>query len=247
MKTKRAIIVGATSGIGYATAKLLASNGWIVGIAGRREDLLLQIQHSHCGIVATQRIDITEDDATEGLMRLIHKLGGMDMYFHSSGIGYQNTSLEASKELATVSTNVLGFTRMTDFAFEYFHNHPDTDGIIAVISSIAGTKGLGVAPAYSASKKYINTYLESLAQLCSIRSIKNIHILDIRPGFVKTPFLGDECHYPMQLDADYVARCICKAIEHRKCVITIDWRYRILVFLWHLIPRCIWTKMKIGS
>lgn len=47
MKTKRAIIVGATSGIGYATAKLLASNGWIVGIAGRREDLLLQIQHSH--------------------------------------------------------------------------------------------------------------------------------------------------------------------------------------------------------
>ena len=228
MKTKRAIIVGATSGIGYATAKLLASNGWIVGIAGRREDLLLQIQHSHCGIVATQRIDITEDDATAGLMRLIHKLGGMDMYFHSSGIGYQNASLEASKELATVSTNVLGFTRMTDFAFEYFHNHPDT-------------------PAYSASKKYINTYLESLAQLCSIRSIKNIHILDIRPGFVKTPFLGDECHYPMQLDADYVARCICKAIEHRKCVITIDWRYRILVFLWHLIPRCIWTKMKIGS
>ena len=104
MKTKRAIIVGATSGIGYATAKLLASNGWIVGIAGRREDLLLQIQHSHCGIVATQRIDITEDDATEGLMRLIHKVGGMDMYFHSSGIGYQNASLEASKELATVST-----------------------------------------------------------------------------------------------------------------------------------------------
>ena len=247
MKTKRAIIMGATSGIGYATTMLLLSKGWIVGIAGRRVDILSSMQKNNPGIVAIQRIDITSDDATESLMQLIENTGGMDMYFHSSGIGFQNPSLDAVKELNTVSTNVVGFTRMIDFVFDYFCSHPEINGSIAVISSIAGTKGLGAAPAYSASKRYINTYLESLTQLCSIREIKNISIIDIRPGFVRTPLLGENCHYTMLLDVNIVAKQIVKAIEQKRSVTTIDWKYRIVVFIWRLIPRYIWTRLKIRS
>lgn len=103
---RRAIIMGATSGIGLEVAKVLAEKGWQVGIAGRRQELLQQIQRKHLNIVATEQIDVTKADATERLQTLIGKMGGMDLYFHSSGIGYQNMELE----LATIETNAIGVT-----------------------------------------------------------------------------------------------------------------------------------------
>ena len=58
METKRAIIVGATSGIGYATTMLLISKGWTVGIAGRKEDVLISMKKQHPGIIAIQRLSL---------------------------------------------------------------------------------------------------------------------------------------------------------------------------------------------
>lgn len=114
---RRAIIMGATSGIGLEVAKVLAGKGWLVGIAGRRQELLQQIQRKHLNIVATEQIDVTKADATERLQTLIGKMGGMDLYFHSSGIGYQNTELDMELELATIETNAIGMTRMVGAAF----------------------------------------------------------------------------------------------------------------------------------
>ena len=166
------------------------------------------------------------------------------MYFHSSGIGWQNTELDIEKELLTVSTNAMGVTRMVGTMFNYFAEHPDKEGHIAVISSIAGTKGLGAAPSYSATKRFVNHYLECLTQLCTIRRISNIKIHDIRPGFVRTPLISGAT-YPMQLDVKPVAKDIIRGIERGKSIITVDWRYRILVALWRLIPRWIWVRMRI--
>ena len=226
-------------------ARVLASKGWLVGIAGRRQELLQQLQRKHLNIVATERIDVTSSDAAEHLLTLIGKTGGMDLYFHSSGIGYQNEELDVERELSTVNTNALGMTRMVDAAFHYFAEHTEHKGHIAVISSIARTKGLGAAPAYSATKRYTSHYLEALTQLCSIRNLRNISITDIRPGFVSTPLISGS-NYPMQLRADKVAVKIVRSIEHRRSVVTIDWRYRLLVFCWRLIPRWLWVRMKIG-
>ncbi len=241
---KRAIIVGATSGIGLAVARCLSAKGWQLGIAGRRTELLQEIQQTMPGIIATQRIDINSDDAVNGLNALIERMGGIDLYFHSSGIGFQNPSLDYQKEVSTVLTNAVGCTRMLNVAFKYFENHPEREGHIAVISSIAGTKGLGAAPAYSASKRYVNHYMECLTQLCTIKRLRHIRLHDIRPGFVRTALLGDGGHYPMQLDADKVAREIVCGIEHNKSIITVDWRYRLLVFFWRLIPSWIWVRMR---
>lgn len=240
--------MGATSGIGLEVCELLTNKGWKVGIAGRREEVLTRLAAENENIVATACIDITKNDATTQLEQLIEKMGGVDLYFHSSGIGFQNPHLDMDKELATVETNALGMTRMVGFVFNYFVCHPDQNGQIAVISSIAGTKGLGAAPAYSASKRYVNHYLECLTQLCRIRKIRNISIHDIRPGFVRTPLLGDGNSYPMQLDAHRVAEIIVKkAIEKRRQVVIIDWRYRLLVGLWRLIPRWLWVRMSVSS
>lgn len=239
-----AIVMGATSGIGYEVAKILASRGWRVGVAGRREDILAQMVAETDGIVTYEVIDVTIPDAVDGMHNLIDKLGGMDLYFHSSGIGYQNIELDADKELRTIETNCLGMARLVGEAFRYFEQHPEIEGHIAVISSIARTKGLGAAPAYSASKRFTSHYLESLSQLTAIRNIRNIHISDIRPGFVKTPMI-EGSNFPMQLDVRKVAVNIVNGLERRKPVITVNWLYRLLVFFWQMIPRFIWIRMNI--
>ena len=240
-----AIVMGATSGIGYEVARVLAMRGWSVGVAGRREDVLAKMVAETDGIVAYEVVDVTQPQATDSLHRLIDKLGRVDLYFHSSGIGYQNKELDPGKELRTIETNCLGMARMVGEVFRHFASHPEAEGQIAVISSIARTKGLGAAPAYSASKRFTSHYLESLCQLTSIRGIRNIHITDIRPGFVKTPLI-EGSNFPMQLDANRVAVSIVEGIESRKPVITINWLYSLLVFFWQLLPRWIWVKLKIS-
>mgnify|MGYP006782927847 FL=1 len=238
-------MMGATSGIGYEVARVLAMRGWSVGVAGRRGNVLEKMVAETEGIVAYEEIDVTQPQATVALHRLIDKMGRVDLYFHSSGIGYQNKDLDPDKELRTIETNCLGMARMVGEVFRHFASHPETEGQIAVTSSIARTNGLGAAPAYSASKRFTSHYLESLCQLTSIRGIRNIHITDIRPGFVRTPLI-EGSNFPMQLEASQVAVSIVEGIEHRKPVITINWLYRLLVFFWQLIPRCIWVRLRIS-
>ena len=251
--------MGATSGIGKEVARLLAANGYEVGIAGRREERLVQMAQTTPGIVAHRQIDVTKEDAPTELHKLIEQLGGMDLYFHSSGIGWENVALDADKELKTVETNGVGFVRMVSAAYNWFAEQradeakqraegdeqrassKERKARIACITSIARTRGLGAAPAYSATKRMQAHYLECLSQQARMRHL-NIGITDIRPGFVATDLIAG-CHFPLQLKAEDVARTIVRAIERGSEVVTIDWRYRLLVAAWQLIPRWLWVRL----
>lgn len=243
MTEQKAIIIGATSGIGQEVAKILVRQGWRIGIAGRREEALRALQATAPGQIAVEPLDVTEEASTLHLHRLIDKLGGMDLFFLSSGVGHQNRDLQPDIELNTTRTNVEGFTRMTNAAFHYFKEKGS--GHIAVISSIAGTKGLGVAPAYSATKRFQNTYIEALAQLARMQHI-DIHFTDIRPGFVDTDLLKNG-KYPMLMKKERVARHIVKALKRKKRIAVIDGRYRVLVFFWRMIPRWLWERLPITN
>ena len=87
---KRAIIIGATSGIGQEVAKNLLREGWQIGIAGRRQPALEDFQRIAPEQIKIQSLDVTQADAAEKLNTLIRKLGGMDLFLLSSGIGFQN-------------------------------------------------------------------------------------------------------------------------------------------------------------
>lgn len=251
--------MGATSGIGQEVARLLAANGYEVGIAGRREERLVQMAQATPGIVAHRQIDVTKEDAPTELYKLIEELGGMDLYVHSSGIGWENVALDADKELKTVETNGVGFVRMVSAAYNWFAEQradeakqraegdeqrasdKERKARIACITSIARTRGLGAAPAYSATKRMQAHYLECLSQQARMRHL-NIGITDIRPGFVATDLIAGS-HFPLQLKAEDVARTIVRAIERGSEVVTIDWRYRLLVAAWQLIPRWLWVRL----
>lgn len=237
-----AVIIGASSGIGREVAKLLLADGWRLGLAARREEPLQELKAMAPGNVEVMTIDVTKPNAGERLQHLISQLGGMDLYFHASGIGKQNRTLEEDIELQTMETNAVGFARMIGTAYRYFAKRGE--GHIAAITSIAGTKGLGPAPAYSATKALQVTYLQSLEQQARGRGL-NIYFTDIRPGFVDTALLNDNFSYPMLMRPEAVARDIVRSIRCRRHVRVIDYRYRILTFFWRLIPNCLWRRLKL--
>lgn len=241
---KKAIIIGATSGIGLAMARLLRSEGVELGVAGRRLDRLAAFTSEEGAAVAYKALDVTEPSAPKKMEELAEELGGADLIMLVAGTGSQNMGLDPEIELQTTATNVVGFTRMIDAAFAYFKAHGG--GHIAIVSSIAGTKGLGAAPAYSATKRYQNTYVQCLAQLSTMTAGGSVTFTDIRPGFVDTALLKGG-KYPLLMKPDNVARIAVRAIRKKKRVVVIDWRYRLLVWGWKLIPDFLWERLTIKT
>ena len=239
---KKAIIMGASSGIGREVALLLLADGWQLGLSARRIEPLLEIKTLAPERVEVMAIDVTQSDAGDLLLTLIQRMDGIDLYFHASGIGHQNRTLDPDIEMRTMDTNAIGFTRMIGTAYRYFAERGE--GHIVAITSIAGTKGLGPAPAYSATKALQSTYLQALEQQAHQRGLP-IRITDIRPGFVDTALLRGDFHYPMLMRPESVARDIVRSIHHRHHIRIIDLRYRILTFFWRLVPNWIWRRMKI--
>lgn len=240
----KVIIVGATSGIGYELAKLFATNGWDVGIAGRRLDKLESIQQKTPNICHYQQIDVIKDEAPNLLNKLIEKMGGMDLYVHSSGVGFQNPTLDLNLDNSTTKTNVYGFTQLVNTAFNYFRTEGKS-GQIAIISSVAGTKGIGVAATYSATKRYQNTYIDALDQLSKSKKL-GIAFTDIKPGFVKTDLLKEESNYPLIMTPSYASRIIYKAILTKRRRIIVNWKFKILIRLWRILPNFIWRRLKLS-
>ena len=241
----KVLILGASSGMGYELAKLMLRDGHTLGLAARRIQPLKDLKSVYPQQVRIASIDVTADDAPDRILSLIEELGGIDLYFHSSGIGKQNWALDASIEEATLRTNALGFTQCIGTVFRYFASRPQ-GGHIACISSIAGTKGLGAAPSYSATKAFQNCYVQALEHQANMRHLP-IRFTDIRPGFVNTTLLNDSHHYPMLIQPEKAARQIYKALMHNRHVLVIDWRYRLLVPLWKLLPNVLWRNLPIRT
>lgn len=241
------IIIGATSGIGRAVTERLAAEGVRVGIAGRREDRLKEIQERFGAERVSYRVmDVTEASATVALDELIAEVGAPDALLYASGIGKQNPTLDADIELRTVETNCVGMVRLVDHFVNYVKREPAYNkkhkAHIAVITSVAGTMGMGPAPAYSATKSMQSTYLVALAQHARMERIP-LSVGDIRPGFVATDILNPEKRYPMLMSVERAARFVVRSLRRHQRITIFDWRYRLLVGFWRCIPRCVWERL----
>lgn len=244
---KNVIIMGATSGIGASLAGLFAALGCHLAIAGRRAPLLEQsaarLQAAGGERVIWEPVDVCSEGAAAAIERLAAQLGGVDLYIHASGIGCENPQLDPGIELETTATNTLGFARCLDAAFRLMEAQGG-NGQIAAISSVAGTRGIGISPAYSASKAFQSRYLEALRQRASAKGL-GLFVTDIRPGFIDTPFLAGK-HYPMTLKTEHAASLIKQAILAKRRVAWIDWRYMLLGWIWSAMPGMLWEQIPVG-
>lgn len=242
---KRIVIIGASSGLGARIATDFAAAGWRVGIAARRADRLKDIKALYPAQIEYLEIDVTAQDAVEKFYNLIELIDGMDILLYAAGVGFCDPELDLVKLNDTLQTNVVGYARILAAAYKYYRNTANLHtGQIAAITSIAGTRGIGISAAYSSSKRFQQMFMDSLEQLAYTQRV-NVKFTDIRPGFIRTELLDEKRDYPMIMSVDYVCPKIEEAILRRKRRVTIDSRWKVVVGLWRLIPRCLWKRINL--
>src|SRR5688572_3559378 len=237
---KKIIIVGATSGIGRKMAELYAEKGNVVGITGRRNELLKEIKTQFPGRIEIECFDVTGNENISSLTSLIQKTGGMDILIYSSGVGEPSKELDWQLDKLTVDTNVNGFIEIANWGFNYFTTQGH--GSMAVISSIAANRGNSWAPAYSASKAFQSNYFEALA-IKTKKMKKDIGIICVEPGFVDTKMAkGNKRFWVVPLEK--AARQIISGIEKKKQKVYVSKRWWLVARLMRLTP--FWLYKKIG-
>jgi short-subunit dehydrogenase len=180
---KRVLLIGASSGMGKALALRYASRGDIVGITGRRAELLDEIRQRFPDRVHTRAFDVRDMQNPGMLGPLVEEMGGMDLCIICAGIGTVHPQLNWEIDEQTMDTNVRAFTQVCHWAFDYFSKQQK--GHLANISSVSSNRGNSFAPAYSASKAYQSIFFEGL-HMKARRLGLDITISDIQPGFVQT-------------------------------------------------------------
>ncbi len=229
---KKAIVIGATSGIGRELVKLLVQDNYKVGITGIENDLLEQMQKAYQGKVISKYLDCTVENTAGDLEKLIAALGGLDLMVFSAGIGNLNKNQGYRVENKANRLNVLGFTEIADWSYRFFEKQGH--GHLVAISSIAGIRGYHKAPAYHAAKAYQIIYLESLRQKAR-KTNSGIRITDIRPGFVKTDMTSDKKVF-WAAPPEKASRQIYHIIRKRKSIGYVTHRWQLIAFAARLLP-----------
>lgn len=236
---KKVIIVGATSGIGRALAILYAKNHWLVGVTGRRKHLLDSLQTEFPDNILKECFDVTKDENIDCIKNLLQQLGGLDLLIYNSGYGQPSKSLDWEIEHLTTRTNVNGFIEITNYIFNHFLL--EGKGHIAATSSVAANRGNSLAPAYSASKAFVTTYMEGL-YIKTKRLKLPIFITDIQPGFVNTGMAKAEQKFWVA-SVEKAAMQIFSAIENKKRKAYITRRWWIVARLMKLMPVFIYRRI----
>lgn len=236
----RVVIVGATSGIGQALAEKYVAEGHVIGIAGRREERLRQIAKKFPGKVLYEKMDIRDTDtAILKMEALFARLQTVDIVIVNAGIGHVNWSLDWAVEQQTILTNVYGCSAVLNTAMQYFMQ--TGVGKVACVTSVAGIRGFGGAPAYGASKAYLMHYMESLRAVAFQQGVK-ISMIDIRPGFVDTK-MGTRSPF-WRISSQTAANQIYAAVAAGKPQAYISPRWRFIAWLLRIMPGCLLRRLR---
>ncbi|MFH1245041.1 MAG: SDR family NAD(P)-dependent oxidoreductase [Candidatus Omnitrophota bacterium] len=229
---KKAIVIGASSGIGAALAVLLAEDGYEVGVTARRIELLRGLQQRIPSRVVIKQMDVARSgEAMLLLEELIAELGGLDLIVINAGVNPGNARLEWEPEWETISVNVCGFAAMANVAMRHFLRQ--NTGHLVGISSIAGLKGSAKRPSYSASKAFVFNYLQGLRFRARGTGI---YITDIRPGFVDTMMIKKTKTTFWVASPQTAAKQILQAVKKKEKTAYITQRWVLISWLIRILP-----------
>lgn len=237
--SRHILIIGATSGIGFALAKAYAQAGWLVGATGRRLAALEQLRASAPEHIFIRQHDSTAPDSIAVLEDLAAEMGGVDIIVYNAGVGIVNKHIEWAPERDTIAVNVSGFVETATWAYRYFR--PSGGGQFVGVSSVASLRGGRTAPAYNASKAFVSNYMEGLRQKAR-RHQYPFYVTDIRPGFVDTPMTQQNKGMFWVATPERAARQIMGAIKAKKRVAYITRRWALAAFVFRVLPRWLYER-----
>ncbi|UCH72913.1 MAG: SDR family NAD(P)-dependent oxidoreductase [Rhodospirillales bacterium] len=235
------LITGASSGIGAALARLYAAPGVTLTLGGRDADRLDRVAadcRTRGAAVGVACVDVTEAEPIARWVAAADAAAPLDLVIANAGISGGTLGGDESRQQAAkiFDTNVGGVVHTVHPAAERMRLR--RRGQIAIMSSLAGFRGMPGAPAYSASKAAARSYGEALRG--SLRR-DNVSVSVICPGFVRTP-MTDVNGFPMPLliDADVAAQIIRRGLARNRARIAFPLRLYAAVRLLGALPPA-WT------
>lgn len=235
----KAIVIGASSGIGAALSRILSAHGYEMGLVARRTDLLQDLQRQLVTPAIIKQIDVTQtSEGITALNALLEEMGTVDLIVVNAGVCFNNRNLEWDPEHTTIDVNVMGFAAMAFTAFQYFMRKGE--GHLVGISSVSSLRGDAASPAYGASKAFVSNYLEAL-RFRALKENKNICVTDIRPGWVDTVMANGEQTFWLA-SIDKAAKQIYQAISRKKKLAYITKRWRLFAWLVKALPDWAYVK-----
>jgi uncharacterized protein len=244
---KRAIIIGASSGMGREVAKLLSNDGYDVGLVGRRLPLLESLQKEVFGRSYIKQIDVSDsDEARELLVELISEMGGLDLMVISISAYLDNqrrmrSPLPWAKQERYLDIDAKGFIALADLALKFFErqNH----GHLVGISSTSGLRGVAYNPTYSAAKACISYYMEAQRNYMLQHKI-NVTITDICPGYVAVEHspLGEDPAAYWEITVQDAGKIIFDGIKRQKKMVYVPKKVWLIACMLKYLPDCLYNK-----
>jgi len=250
MRWKRAIVVGASSGIGRGIAERLAADGAAVSLVARRAEALIEI----CESINTRAgraqawgypADVRRvDDVPALFQQIVTTMGGLDLIVYASGIQpvVGPDEYPTNEDLDTIATNFSGAVAwLNEAAARFGRGHA---GTIIGISSVAGDRGRRGSPVYAATKAALATYLEALHNRLAHQGVT---VTTVKPGFVATPLLAQFPTPPFVPIAqpDAAAQQILAAAEAGRRVVYVPSWWRWVMFAIRSIPTPIFQRLNV--
>jgi short-subunit dehydrogenase len=237
---KKALVIGASSGIGKELAITLAKQGYEVGMMARRHQMLETLQQEIPTKTYIGQIDISDPtDAIEKVQNMIDRMGKIDLFIINAAVGFLNSELDWQKEKDTIDINVSGFCVLTGLAFKYFSKQGH--GHLVGISSIGALKGNDIAPAYNASKAFMSNYLEGMRKK-AFKDGLSIAVTEIQPGYVDTEMAKGQGKFWVASPRE-AAEQIYSAIKAKKKLAYITHRWRLIGWLLKLMPDWLYFRI----
>jgi decaprenylphospho-beta-D-erythro-pentofuranosid-2-ulose 2-reductase len=243
----RTLIVGATSAIAEATARLLAQRGESLYLVARNPERLAAIVADLAvrgsPRVASAHLDANDVAAHEGMLtRAEQFLGGLDTVLIAYGTLSDQKACESSVEqtLRELETNALSVVALVTLVAERLAARGS--GTIAVISSVAGDRGRSSNYVYGSAKALVTAFLSGLRQRLQGCGVA---VVTIKPGFVDTPMTAAFPKGFLWVKPGRIAAGIVKAIDRKADVVYLPGFWRAIMFIVRIIPERIFRSLKL--
>lgn len=247
-KRKRAIVIGASSGIGAACVRELVAQGYLVALLARREDRLQAIAEPLNARAGGKVAHVFAHDVqdTAGIPALLDQccetLGGCDVVLYATGILWvpEADGYDTDKDMEEIAINVTGAVAWLNEAAGLFTRLGG--GTLIGISSVAAERGRRRAPVYGATKAFLSHYLEALRNRLSQHGVRVVTIL---PGYVESEMTAGMGKLLWLISAEEAARRIIGAISGGPEVLYVPRRWGLLMFILRIIPSEIFRHLNV--
>lgn len=240
---KRAVITGASSGIGAELARVLARRGWSVALLARRADLLDELAKEIGPSAVSIACDVTDSESVRDAVRKGEELlgGAFDLAVANAGVSGPTHATKFSLDDAEriIRVNVLGMFYLFDAVIPGMVER--RSGQFAGIASLAGLRGLPTSSVYSASKSAMQSFLEASRGELAPYGVK---VTTVNPGFIATPMTEkNKFKMPFLMNVGDAAVIIADGIERGARVVEFPRLLAYAIRLLRLFPAALYDRV----